>query len=991
MDDNIPEAVNRGSEWHRWEPHIHAPGTVLADQYPKENGWDLYLQALQTVSPQLRAIGVTDYCITRSYERVKAEKEKGRLAGCDLLFPNIELRLNTGTVKGNFVNIHLLVSPEDPDHVAELNRFLGRLWFPAFDDKFACTPAELIRLGRRADSSKISDEAALKHGVSQFKVSRENLLEAYRDIEWARDNIIIAVAGTADGTSGVKEAADTTLREEIEKAAHAIFASSLKQRDFWLGYGKASLSDLRERYGGQKPCLWGCDAHDLSRVGMPAEDRLCWVKGAPTFDALRQACLEPERAYVGPSPPSWSAASQIIDEVLVEGASWAKTPTLRLNPGLVAVIGARGSGKTALVDMIAAGCDSYEESEERPSFLARAREHLSGSRVSLKWLSGGDPQSHSLDSPVNCSPDAYPRARYLSQQFVEELCSVEGMPRLIKEIERVIFEAHPSLERDGAVDFDELLELRARRYRDARIREEAALATLSDQIGIEMEKSRQVAPLKAQIAEKQKLIARYEGDRKNLLPKETNKTGERLQELVAAAEKVRGHLRHLANQQASLVGIKNEIEDMRQNRAPEELRSMKERYQNIGLEAADWDRFLLEYSGDVEGIVGTKTGEAEKAARLWKGTTPTSAFDDSGTFLSATTDPAKIPLAILEAEIGRLEKLVAADKETARKLSAVSKRIAEETTALERLKERLTDCEGAGDRAKGLVVDREQGYIRVFDAVLGEERVLNELYAPLMERLKAAGGTLANLSFTVTRVADVAKWAKRGEDDLFDLRGGPFKGIGSLAKEANGMLEEAWTTGDSAAISAAMTEFRDKHQEALLEKAPYPRTDQSNYRPWSRRFAQWLYSTDHISIEYGIRYDEVDIRKLSPGTRGIVLVLLYLALDDADDRPLVIDQPEENLDPKSIYDELVPLFQAAKRTRQIIMVTHNANLVVNTGADQIIIADVGAQTAAGLPPITYRSGGLDEAPIRKIVCDTLEGGELAFRDRARRLRIVFER
>ena len=53
------------------------------------------------------------------------------------------------------------------------------------------------------------------------------------------------------------------------------------------------------------------------------------------------------------------------------------------------------------------------------------------------------------------------------------------------------------------------------------------------------------------------------------------------------------------------------------------------------------------------------------------------------------------------------------------------------------------------------------------------------------------------------------------------------------------------------------------------------------------------------------------------------------------------------------------------------MVTHNANLVVNTDADQIIIAEVGAQTTAGLPPITYRSGGLDEAPIRKIVCDTL--------------------
>ena len=990
MENSILGIVNRGSEWHRWEPHIHTPGTVQEDRYPVKDGWDHYLETLENTIPPLRAIGITDYCITRSYERVMSMKDKGRLNECDLLFPNIELRLNTGTVKGNFVNIHLLVSPEDNNHVTELNRFLGRLSFPAFNDEFACTLDELIRLGRRADPSKTDDEAALRHGCSQFKVSFENLLDTYRSIEWARKNILIAVSGNADGSSGVKAAADTTLRQEIEKAAHVIFASSLKQREFWLGHGSASVNEICERYGSLKPCLWGCDAHDISRVGKPAENRLCWIKGMPTFDALRQACIDPERAYVGTSPPSCGTASQTIDEVFIKDAAWAMTPKLRLNSGLVAVIGARGSGKTALVDIIAAGCDSYLESEERPSFLARASEHLSGSSVSLKWLSG-PAVSRSLDSPMNLSPDAYPRARYLSQQFVEELCSFEGMPALIKEIERVIFEAHPSLERDGAIDFDELLELRAHRYRDARFREETALANLSDQIGIEIEKSRQVASLRAQIDKKEQIIVRYQSDRKKILPKDTSKIGDRLQILVTAADKVRGYLRYFTNQQVSLVGLKNEVRDMRQNRAPEELRSMKERYQKLGLDANDWNRFLLKFSGDVDSIVTAKTGEVEKSLESWKGTTPLSALDDSGSFLSKTADPSKTPLAILEAEIGRLEKIVATDKEAARRLSAISKRIAEESSALERLKEKLSDFEGANDRAKQLVSDREDSYIRVFDAIISEERVLKELYAPLMERLKLSGGTLAKLSFTVKRVADVAKWARRGEEDLFDLRGGPFKGIGSLEKEAKNILEKAWISGDSSAVSTAMIEFRKKHQDSLLEKAPYPRGDQLNYRSWSRRFAQWLYSTDHISIEYGIRYDGIDIGKLSPGTRGIVLVLLYLALDDSDDRPLIIDQPEENLDPKSIYDELVPLFVEAKKKRQVIMVTHNANLVVNTNADQIIIAGVGPHSAIGLPPITYHSGGLDEPSIRKIVCDTLEGGELAFKDRARRLRIFFER
>ena len=991
MKDNVLKAGNRGSVWRRWEPHIHTPGTVLEDRFPRDNDWESYLDALETVTPRIYAIGVTDYCITRSYERMREKKAKGRLKECELLFPNVELRLKIGTVKGNFVNIHLLVSPEDPKHVDELNRFLGRLSFSAFDDKFTCTPSELVRLGRRFAGEELDEMAALKQGVMQFKVSLGNLLETYRSIEWAQENIVIAVAGTSDGSSGVREAADTTLRQEIDKAAHVIFASSLKQRDYWLGKGAASVAELRERYGGPKPCIWGSDAHDLERVGKPSEDRFCWLKGLAAFDTLRQACRVPERAYVGSAPPSWTAGSQVIDQVRLESAPWIKTPVLDLNAGLTAVIGGRGSGKTALVDAIAAGCDSYVESKENPSFLARAKQHLSGSQVVVKWSSGEASQARALDAPGDGSADAYPRARYLSQQFVEELCSIEGMPTLIEEIERVIFEAHPSLEREGAFDFGELLERRAGGHRDTRSLEEAALANISDQIGIEMEKARKVEQLQAKVDEKEKLVARYERDRNALLPKGDKKTSEWLQELVVAAERVRGYLRTLGSRRASIVRVENEIRDLRQNRAPEGLRVMRETYRNLGFNEAEWERFLLEYVGDVDGVVEAKSKEVEKHTTAWKGRKPSAALDASGAFLAKGVDLARTPLAVLEAEIERVEKLVAADRESARKVAAVSKRIAEERNAIASLKERLVDCKGAKGRAEILVAEREEGYIRVFDALLGEEKVLNELYAPLVRRLAAAGGTLGKLSFSVIRVADVRTWAKQGEDELFDLRGGPFRGIGSLEREANNMLRDAWRTGNSKAVSEAMAEFRDKHEAALLEKAPYPRSDHKKYRPWSRRFAQWLYSTTHISLEYGIRYDGIELEKLSPGTRGIVLVLLYLALDDGDDRPLIIDQPEENLDPKSIYDELVPLFEEAKKKRQVIMVTHNANLVVNTDAEQIIVAHVGPQPTKGLPAFTYRSGGLDEADMRKVVCDILEGGEKAFRDRARRLRISLER
>jgi ABC-type Mn2+/Zn2+ transport system ATPase subunit len=140
-------------------------------------------------------------------------------------------------------------------------------------------------------------------------------------------------------------------------------------------------------------------------------------------------------------------------------------------------------------------------------------------------------------------------------------------------------------------------------------------------------------------------------------------------------------------------------------------------------------------------------------------------------------------------------------------------------------------------------------------------------------------------------------------------------------------------------------------------------------------------------MQYSITYDGVAIEHLSPGTRGIVLLLLYLVIDAQDRRPLIIDQPEENLDPKSIFDELVPHFRNVRKRRQVIIVTHNANLVVNTDADQVIVASSAPNADGGLPTVTYCCGSLENLKIRKLVCEILEGGEQAFLDRERRYRL----
>jgi len=186
-----------------------------------------------------------------------------------------------------------------------------------------------------------------------------------------------------------------------------------------------------------------------------------------------------------------------------------------------------------------------------------------------------------------------------------------------------------------------------------------------------------------------------------------------------------------------------------------------------------------------------------------------------------------------------------------------------------------------------------------------------------------------------------------------------------------------------------MDAFRSKFTKDLL--ASIPNSIQPEERKaWNQSVAAWLYSTDHITIRYGIQYEGVAIEQLSPGTRGIVLLLLYLAVDLRDVRPLIIDQPEENLDPNSVFEELVPHFREARKRRQVIIVTHNANLVVNTDADQVIVARAERTGTSSLPTISYESGSLENSSIRHRVCQILEGGERAFLERERRYRLRWD-
>lgn len=143
------------------------------------------------------------------------------------------------------------------------------------------------------------------------------------------------------------------------------------------------------------------------------------------------------------------------------------------------------------------------------------------------------------------------------------------------------------------------------------------------------------------------------------------------------------------------------------------------------------------------------------------------------------------------------------------------------------------------------------------------------------------------------------------------------------------------------------------------------------------RIKKYLY----VNAEFS--YKGKSVEKLSVGQRGTFYVCLKLATDPFGS-PFVFDQPEDDLDNDFIMGQLVPLFKRIKKYRQVIIVTHNANLVVNSDAEQVIVAENDGEI------LSYQSGALEEGNvktgtgIRALVCSILEGGHEAFSKRERK-------
>ena len=332
---------------------------------------EAYIAKLEE-NTDVAVLGITDYFSIENYLFLKQKQAEGRLQGKTIL-PNVELRITPVTKQETPINIHVIFNPELSIDFIE-REFIGCLKFNYGGSEYSFIRRDLIALGKafRNDNS-LDDESARKVGIGQFNINFQDL---YRILQKPilRNHIIVAVSNSSrDGNSGIQHSSMEAIRLEIYRMSDMIFSGNPNDVRFFLGQGGLDAKAIVDTYGSIKPCVTGSDAHSLENVNVFPDDRITWIKADPTFEGLKQIIYEPEgRVCIQKENPTYNIEKCPFTRILIPtntnvfvnetDISFAPQE-LPLNSNLVSIIGGRGTGKSVLINYIAAAFHKQTQSD----------------------------------------------------------------------------------------------------------------------------------------------------------------------------------------------------------------------------------------------------------------------------------------------------------------------------------------------------------------------------------------------------------------------------------------------------------------------------------------------------------------------------------------------------------------------------------------------------------------------------------------------------
>lgn len=1024
--------VLTGSTWKKWDLHVHTPESFYHNYPgPKDEAWETFLTDLENLPEEFKVIGINDYVLVDGYERVlKAKRDENRLKNIDLILPVVELRLDKfgGVVQGgkggkgasswSRINIHVIFDQVDPE-------FIRQQFISAISPSYRLLPGSLGEgkwnsvisrqsiesLGEAIIDSVPPDKRSefsspLIEGFNNLNVSSEGLYNALEN-DALKGKYVIAV-GKTEWENLKWDDHSIAEKKTLINRADIVFTAAESPENYTKARTKLKEASVNANLLDCSDAHWLSTTQDKDRIG----NCFSWIKADCTFRGLLQAIEEFEdRVYVGDKPPKQRQVdlnrTKFIRSIKV--AKKAGSPItepwfdleIPLNTDLVAVIGNKGSGKSALADIISLAGDT--KNHRSFSFLNESRfrdpraklaQHFVGT---LTWHDGTE-TSRELDKDPE--PSSVERVKYLPQSYLETLCNelgAGGSATFDAELRKIIYSHVPMEDQLGQPSMDAFLKFKVTEINSAMEAHRRDISSINIQI---IDAERRLFPeftksLTEQLSTRKAELESLEAA-KPIHVEDPNASPEALEESKQASAEI-----DLLEKQ--LQDIKDEESRVREEKssAAKKLAVSRRISQALANQKKQTDAFeseLIQLLSEL-GIdipigslfqVAITAKPIEDAAKEMQAII--SAIDErllsaeQGSILRRREEIAA-SLAEAKSKLGERQRLYVLYKEELAKWATAKSEIlgpAERQGTIAWIDSEIRSLTSVPDELKNLKKKRAEISKEIHGLINRMVDEFKRLYLPVQSFVQSAGQMDMNLPLEFHVRIEETGFQDQFLSKLNRQVRGTFSGIDESAQLLRRILQETSFTEAEDAISFAeridlalradKREGQDNRETRL--------SDQLRRGVEAIEVTNYIFGLEYLQPRYSLTYGGQDIGQLSPGERGLLLLVFYL-LVDKDDIPIVVDQPEENLDNQTIYRVLVKCIKKAKERRQVIMVTHNPNLAVVCDAEQIIYA---SRNADGVR-FMYEAGAIEQPTIKDRVVQILEGTEPAFKNRQSKYRL----
>lgn len=909
----------RGSEWRKWDLHIHTKDTNKSDNFTSSNFNDFCITLFKkALDKDIKAIGITDYFGIDNYKKVITFVNN--LVSCDdftdqekcsikkiFLLPNVELRILPATDSGSLINIHCIFNPDET--------FLANLendFFTSLEDSGGnkMNRAGLIALGKSSDGS-LNDHRAYKKGVAEFHLEPSKLIKLLKDKPELKENTIIAVSNSnSDGVSALQnhyklfeneKGSLEAVRSNIYKLSDAIFSGNPSDRAFFLGEKNGyDESSVINKCGSLKPCVHGSDAHCEDKLFNPDENRFCWIKADLTFEGLKQILCEPrDRVKIQANKPEEKSGYHVINSIKINSEICKQN--ILLNPNLNTIIGGRSTGKSILLQLIANRIHS------RIPDIREFITNIPQEAIKIIWQDNEENKDRDIDFFPQNHMYEIARAKEKKNKLIQDIVEAKDDENLIKNYEKFCANNKNTIQ----TNLDDLFKLQAD-IDELTI----TLKEKGDESGLRKEREN----LQNKIKDSQQGSSFSEDELKQY---------EKLKEEILKLEQLQ----------------------QKQEKDKNEITALKDEY----LFDSSFSYKLNQLSElNSQAIQEIFTSVTQQAIKQWQDKLSSKLTEIDGSLEKYQKDIQEKEKSKIFIKGNHHLEQNNQHKELNERLSIENKKLAEIIS----LQQQINKVNAQKNTLFTQTIRNHVAYVTKIDELIGDFSLVHDDIEIKIEKI---------------HLHDKCKELLK---DFINLQSHERQ---SFVNNWGGEYE----TDGKAKIELFLRQALEKKVELKAHKE-------------IKDLAKGLLTENWFSISYELTYQNDTFNKMSDGKKAFVILKLLLEFSHKE-CPILIDQPEDSLDNRAIYNELVAYLNKKKKDRQIILVTHNANIVVNADAEQVIVANQHGEDSKNQGDIQFQyvTGSLENTKskdatcdfvlqsqsIREHVCEILEGGTEAFKKR----------